>query len=50
MRFCAILLCLMLAACAATTAPPGSETVTPHLQDGVLVARERSTAIRYLYE
>ena len=44
MRLCAILLCqilfLALAACAATTAPPGSETVTPHLQDGVLVARD----------
>ena len=40
MRFCAILLCLALAACAATTAPLGNERVTPHFEDGVLVARD----------
>ena len=40
MRVRAILLCLALAGCAAATAPPGSETVTPHVEDGVLVARD----------
>ncbi len=40
MRACAIFLCLALLGCAATIAPPGSESVTAHLQDGVLVARD----------
>lgn len=40
MRVCAILFCLALAACAAVTAPPGSENVTPHFEDGFLVARD----------
>jgi alpha-beta hydrolase superfamily lysophospholipase len=40
MRFCAILFCMALAACAATTAPLGNESVTPHFEDGVLVARD----------
>src|SRR6185312_8851690 len=40
MRACAIFLCLALLGCAATIAPPGSESVTAHLQDGVLIARD----------
>lgn len=40
MRACAILLCLALWGCAATIAPPGSATVTPHFEDHVLVARD----------
>jgi len=44
MRFRAILLCLAfslaLAACAVTRAPLGNESVTPHFEDGVLVARD----------
>ena len=40
MRLFAIVLCLALAGCAATTAPLGSETVTPHLEDGVLITRD----------
>ena len=42
MRIRAILVCLALtlAACAATRAPPGNETVTPHFEEGVLVARD----------
>ena len=40
MRLFAIILCLALAACAAVTAPPGSGNVTPHIEDGFLVARD----------
>lgn len=40
MRACAIFLCLALLGCAATIAPPGSESVTPHFEDHVLVARD----------
>jgi len=40
MRACAIFLCLALLGCAATIAPPGSESVTAHLEDGVLIARD----------
>jgi acylglycerol lipase len=40
MRFCAILLCLGLMACAAQTAPLGSENVTPHFEDQALVTRD----------
>ncbi|HEX2761845.1 MAG TPA: hypothetical protein VHM27_15070, partial [Rhizomicrobium sp.] len=40
MRLFAIILCVALGACAAVTAPPGSANVTPHLEDGVLVARD----------
>jgi len=40
MRPFAIILCLALTACAAVTAPPGSGHVTPHFEDGFLVARD----------
>lgn len=40
MRLFAIILCLALAACAAVTAPPGSGNVTPHIEDGFLIARD----------
>jgi acylglycerol lipase len=40
MRLCAILLSLALAACAAVTAPSGSQSMTPHFEDGVLIARD----------
>jgi len=39
-RVCAILLCLASAACAVTRAPMGTERVTSHLEDSVLVARD----------
>src|ERR1700733_10586557 len=39
-RVGAILLSLMLAACAVTRAPVGPARVTAHLEDGVLVARD----------
>ena len=40
MRAPVILLCLMLCACAATTAPLGGARVTPHFEAGALVARD----------
>ena len=40
MRLFAIILCLALAACAGVTAPPGSGNVTPHFEDGFLIARD----------
>lgn len=40
MRVCAIILCLVLAACAVTGTPLGHESVTPHFEDGVLVVRD----------
>ena len=40
MRLFAIILCLALGGCAAVTAPPGRESVTPHFEEGVLVARD----------
>ena len=40
-RVGAILLSLMLAACAVTHAPVGTESVTSHLEDGVLVAADQ---------
>ena len=40
MRLFAIILCLALAGCAAVTAPPGSGQVTPHFEDGFLIARD----------
>lgn len=40
MRLFAIILCVTLASCAAVTAPPGSGHVTPHFEDGFLVARD----------
>ncbi|HEY4274724.1 MAG TPA: alpha/beta fold hydrolase [Rhizomicrobium sp.] len=40
MRACAIFLCLALLGCATTTAPPESESVTPHFDTQVLIARD----------
>lgn len=40
MRLFAIILCLALGGCAAVIAPPGRESVTPHFEEGVLVARD----------
>jgi len=40
MRLLAIVLCLALAACAAATAPLGDQSVAPHLESDVLVARD----------
>ena len=40
MRPVVISLCLILAGCATTRAPTGNENVTPHFEDGVLVARD----------
>jgi acylglycerol lipase len=40
MRLFAIILCVALAGCAAVTAPPGSGHVTPHFEDGFLIARD----------
>jgi acylglycerol lipase len=40
MRLFAIILCLALAGCAATTAPLGNESVKAHFESGVLVTRD----------
>jgi acylglycerol lipase len=40
MRLLAIVLCLALAGCAAATAPLGDQSVAPHLESDVLVARD----------
>ena len=40
MRLFAILICVALTACAAVTAPTGSGRVTPHFEDGFLIARD----------
>lgn len=40
MRLLTIILCLALTGCAAVTAPPGGGHVTPHFEDGFLVARD----------